>query len=161
MSGLYGIGYGSPTMIRDSGRFYKTALEMAKGQLKRTGGQNRQVYFKIVPESRLNGLAYEADGFECSVSLKVFSSPRESFLNKIPNRMYRIKDIRQVIVTESTVCEMQMPVSEAPYYADPFEFLKRFSVGCVLDKADEIRRMMGSYDVRIMHPFEMASRPVR
>jgi len=152
----YGGSVESPTVIGDGKKFFSRAIEMAQEQFRRTEGQHRAVYFKIVPESRIVFSNDDFVGYD--VRLKVFSSPREGFLNKIPDRMHKIKDMRKVIVYDEHVCQMNFPVSECSKYT-PFEYAKEFSSNCVLELSEKIRSSIGNYSAVVIHPYNMARRP--
>jgi hypothetical protein len=149
-------GIGSPTVIGSGKEFYERALEMAKEQFRRTEGQHRAVYFKIVPESCILFSDGDFEGYD--LRLKVFSSPKQGFLNKIPDRMHKIKDMKKVIVYDEHVCQVGLPKKESLNYG-PFEYAKRFSPKCVLELSDKIRGSMGSYMTVVMHPYNTAQSP--
>jgi hypothetical protein len=152
----HGRSAGSPIIARKSSDFYKLAKEMAVDQFMRTGGEHDAIYYKIVPESQFIVNDGTLEGY--SIRLKIFSSPRVGFLNKIPNRMHKIKDMSKVVMYDEYVCQSGMPVKNAARY-NPFEYAEIFSVGCVLEMAEKLRASVGGYRVRVMHPYELAKRP--
>lgn len=154
----YSMGAPSPTVIGSGEEFYERALEMAREQFRRTEGQHRAVYFKIVPESRIIFSGGAFAGYD--LRLKVFSSPREGFLNKIPDRMHKIKDMKKVIVYDEHVCQVGLPREESGSY-NPFEYAKQFSSKCVLELSEKIRESMGSYSAVVIHPYNLARKPRR
>lgn len=158
LSRLYGrffLGYRLPSAARSDEEFYGRSVELAKAAHRKDPANDR-IYFKIVPESHF--VFYFQDGEEkvdYRVKLKVFSSPRVGLLNKIPDRVHKIRDIAQVAMVVKDVCEKKLPAADASAYS-PFEFMKEFSAACVIDQADEIRRAV-PYKKEIIHPFNLAS----
>jgi hypothetical protein len=151
------LGYKLPPVSRNDEEFYKKAIELGR-QAYMKDRSNDRIYFKIVPECQVaNFLNYGEDRIEYRVRLRVFSSPRIGLLNKIPDRIHKIKDIDQVVMIVKDVCEKKIPDANTSLY-NPFEFMKQFSMSCVIDQADEIRSRV-IYKKEIIHPFNLALPP--
>jgi len=154
------LGYRLPRASGSDEDFYKRSIELGREAFNKDPA-NSKIYFKIVPESSF--VLYIQDGeerVEYSVRLKVFSSPRVGLLNKIPERIHKVRDMDQIAMIVKDVCEKKMPtITDASFYS-PFEFMKEFSAGCVMDQADEIRRKV-PYRKEIIHPFNLATPPRR